>query len=120
EVVVAAVAILATRYRVAYLNVRKQRGLGLNLMHVLRIIDGGIAHRGFDRLRDLLHHRRPTDVLRQEFGAHGGPDRQAGLRCRAGLAVLCGHGRVWRDDALAAAPPDPTDGGELPFAPPSP
>src|SRR5215813_12155513 len=108
--------VLAARLRVADRIDGEQRGLGLNVMHVLRIIDGGIAHRGFDRLRDLLHHRRPTDVLRQEFGAHGGPDRQAGLRCRAGLAVLGEHGRVWRDDAVAAARPDHRDGGDLRFA----
>jgi hypothetical protein len=85
-------------------------------MHVLRIIDGGIAHRGFNRLRDLLHHRRPADILGQEFGAHGGSDRQARLRCRAGFAVPGEHGRVRGDDAVAAARPDHRDGGDLRFA----
>jgi hypothetical protein len=94
----------------------EQRRLGLDVMHVLRIIDGGIAHRGFDRLRDLLHHRRPADVLRQELGAHRGSDRQARLRCRAALAVLGEDGRVRGDDAVAAARPHHRDGGNLPFA----
>src|SRR5262252_6032702 len=108
--------VLAARLRVADRIDSEQRRLGLDVMHVLRIIDGGIAHRGFDRLGDLLHHRQPADVLRQELGAHRGPDRQARLRCRAGLTVLGEDGRVWRDDAVAAARPHHRDGGDLRFA----
>jgi hypothetical protein len=46
-------------------------------MHVARIVDPGGPHRRFHGGSDLLHHRRPADVLGQELGAHRGSDRQA-------------------------------------------
>ena len=55
--------VLAARLRIAHGIDGEQRRLGLDVMHVLRIVDAGVAHRGFHRIRDLLDHRRPADVL---------------------------------------------------------
>ena len=108
--------VLAARFRVAHGIDGQQRRLGLHVVHVLRIVDAGVAHRGFDGGRDLLDHGRPADILRQQLRAQRGADRQARFRRWAGLAVAREHRRMRRDDAVAAARPDHRDVRDLGLA----
>ena len=74
-------------------------------MHVRRVLDAGVAHRGLHALRDLLHHGGAADIFGQQLGAHGGADGDAGLSGRPGLGVAGEYGRVRRNHAVAAAGP---------------
>ncbi len=78
--------IVAALLRVQHGVDGQQRRFGLNVMDVLRIADAGIFHGGFHRGGDLIHHRRAADVFGQQFGAHGGADREPRLRLGSGLA----------------------------------
>ena len=91
----------------------EQRGLGLDVVHVAGIVDASVAHRGLNRLRDLLDHRRPADILGQELRAQCSSDRQARFRGGAGPHVAGEHRRVRGDDAVAAARPHHGDRGDL-------
>ena len=46
---------------------RQQRSFSLHVMHISWIVDSGIAHGGAHALGDLLDHRRPADILRQQL-----------------------------------------------------
>ncbi len=108
--------VLAASLRVAHGVDCQQRRLGLHVMHVLRIVDAGIAHRRLDRRRDLLDHRRPSDILGLELRAHRGADRQPQLRGWAGLGVPGKYGGMRRDDAVATTGPDHRNARDFGFA----
>ncbi len=98
---------LATVQRVGDGLQGEQRCLRLDIVDVRRVGDAGPCHRLPDPGGDLLHHRRPADVLWQDLLAHRVADRQArfvGGRHHAG--VHTGEDcRVWRQDPVGAAGP---------------
>src|SRR5262249_40708251 len=91
---------------------REQGSLGLDVVHVLRIVDAGILHRRFHTLGDDLDHARAADVFGLKLGAHGGAGYQTWLAPGPPPVVLREHGRVRRDDAIAASGPHHRDRGD--------
>ena len=87
----------------------EQRRLRLHVVHVSHVGDAGRGHRPAHSLRDLLDHRWAADVLRQQHVGHRDADGEALVPRRRGAAPLVRHtgehGRVRRDDPVAATGP---------------
>ena len=94
----------------------EQWRLGLHIVDVRRVADPRVGHRRADAVRNLLHHRRPADVLGQDRRAHGGPHGEAQCVCRPRLVVAGEDGRVRREHPVAAAGPDHGDFADLGLA----
>ena len=86
---------------------RQQRGLGLDVVDILGVIDAGVRHRGAHGFGDLFDHGRTADVLGHQFcELMAVPMTSAVVAGGAGLVVARkGHG-VGCDDAVATAGPD--------------
>ena len=93
----------------------EERRLGLDVVHVGRIVDAGVAHRGVHPLGDLLDHRRPADVFRQNLGAHRGADDETRFPRHSVFGVARENRRMRGYDAVAAARPDHRNLGDLLF-----
>src|SRR5262245_41372614 len=94
----------------------EQRRLGLHVVHVLRVLDARVLHRGPHALRDDLHHARSADVLGLQLCAHGGSYHQACLGRRARAAVPSEHGGVRGDDAVTTSRPHHGNRGDFRLA----
>ena len=88
----------------------QQRAFDLHEMHVMRIVDAGVAHRQMHRLHRLLDLRVATDLFRQEFAGVGDADGE-----RLSLVLLCAAAEnilrantVRCGDSTPSVPPDMT------------
>ena len=107
---------LAPPVRVLHRVDGEQRRLGLHVVDIRRVADARIGHRRAHPVRDLLHHRRPTDILRQDRRAQGGPHGEAQCVFGPGLDVAGEDGRMGGEHAVAAARPDHGDYADFVFA----
>ncbi len=107
---------LAPPLRVLHPVDGEERRLGLDVVHVLRVLDAGVLHRRLHALGDDLDHARAADVLGLKLRAHGRADHQARLVRRSFPVIPREHGRVGRDDAVAAPGPHHRDRRDLGFA----